>query len=303
MKEELKKGYTFANMDFHGDISATSWILEGDEETWNCIDCKDYHQNKYTTIITPSCHSNDFTRPYLCLSETFMQQPNSGIIAYIGSCVQGFIGGSFFFNQLLYESLLSSQNQQLGDAYLYAKSIFSYMWDKTIHQNNMYRFLYYSINFLGDPEMPIYLSCPKPFDNINISYKDNSLSIKTGVDDCKICVSSIEKGIYYNVRENISSWNLGGLNDSYYICITKPGYIPYIAKVANTVYIQNKTYTTDNDIYSNKTVIGNNVINEQTQGDVTIESGKTTITHNNGVTIKNGFTVKNGAEFIITNNK
>ena len=107
---------------------------------------------------------------------------------------------------------------------------------------------------------------------------------------------------YYNLRENVSSWNLTGLDSSYYICITKPGYIPYVAKVADTVYIQNQTFTDDYDIYSDKTFIGKDVTDEQPHGDVVIERGKTTITHNNGVTIKNGFTVKNGAEFKITKN-
>ncbi len=299
MIKELDKGYTFANWDFHGD--SISLILENNLNFYY-YDANMVNNKKNTIILTSACSTNAFNKTPVGLSENFMKSVKSGILGYIGSSVEGFAGPSFFFNQLLIESLLKSDNQQLGDAFFYAKSIFSYMWDKTTNARNTYRWLYYSINFLGDPEMPIYLSCPKEFNNVNISYNNGILSISTGVDSCKICISSTQRDGYYNLRENVSSWNLTGLDSSYYICITKPGYIPYVAKVADTVYIQNQTFTDDYDIYSDKTFIGKDVTDEQPHGDVVIERGKTTITHNNGVTIKNGFTVKNGAEFKITKN-
>ena len=298
LKDEFEKGYTFVNMDFHGD--SLNLKLETDRFTY--LDARYINNRKNSIIITSACNTNDFSISPKCISEEFMRGANGGILAYLGSSQKGFIGASFFFNRFIYEYLLTSENQQLGDAYFFAKTMYSQMWDRNTNELNTYRYLYHSINLLGDPEMPVYLSKPKTFSNVEITYDNGFISIETGIDSCKICVSSAEDDLYYYIKENTNNTLLSNLNNLYYICITKPGYIPYVAQVGNEVFLQNEVIVDNKDIYSTKTYIGNNVTNTQEYGDVIIENGKTTITHTQGVHITKGFKVENGAEFIILNN-
>ncbi|MBP3349636.1 MAG: hypothetical protein J6L03_03225 [Bacteroidaceae bacterium] len=298
LSDELGKGYTFVNMDFHGDTT----LLKLEVDEFSYLDARNIKNKKNSIILTSACNTNDFSIVPFCLSEEFMRNRDGGILAYLGSSAKGFVGASFFFNQQFYKYLLTSNNHQIGEAFYYVKTLFSQMWDKNINENNTYRYLYYSINFLGDPEMSVYLSKPQTFNNIKISYDSGSLSVETGVDDCKICVSSMEDGVFYNIKENTDNIQLSNLYNLYYICVTKQGFIPYVAIIGNDVYIQNEIFNDNQDIYSSRTFIGSDVTNTQNSGEVIIKKGKTTITHTNGVHITKGFTVKEGAEFRVTNN-
>ena len=75
----------------------------------------------------------------------------------------------------------------------------------------------------------------------------------------------------------------------------KPGYIPFIGRVGNSVYIQNEAISGDLDIIAGTAYIGKDVTNERPEGSVEIDSGKTSIKYINDVIIKNDFEVKNGA--------
>lgn len=87
-----------------------------------------------------------------------------------------------------------------------------------------------------------------------------------------------------------------------YLCITKPGYIPYIARVGPSVYLQNESVVRDLYVFSDNSYAGSDVTTEKAQGPVIIEKGKVTNRSSNGVFIKNDFEVKLGAEIeIITN--
>ena len=87
------------------------------------------------------------------------------------------------------------------------------------------------------------------------------------------------------------------------ICITKNGYIPYVAKYFNAAHLQNETFDKSQIIVADKVFIGRNVTSDKEDGPVTITNGKITIFANE-VIIKNSFEVSPGAEYeiILTNN-
>ena len=92
---------------------------------------------------------------------------------------------------------------------------------------------------------------------------------------------------------------LDGVNQDVRVCITKPNYIPYIAEVYQTLYIQNKQFENDTSIVANDVIIGSDVTDATDYGPVSVESGKTTINKGNKVIIKNNFTVNKGASLEI----
>ncbi len=169
--------------------------------------------------------------------------------------------------------------------------------------DDTYRWLLFGLNPIGDPEMPIYTRRPKKFTNVYVSFSNGSLSINTGVDDCKICVASANDigASYYDVRTGNSA-SYSNLTDEYSICITKQGYVPYLAKCGNTVYLQNESFNTDYEVFSSQTFAGSNVTTDKPNGPVEVNKGNTIINGTNGVTINDSFEVKNGASLEIRTN-
>ena len=302
IQKELSKGYTFVNIDTHGNYSG--WETEGSGYTVSYADT--LNNSNHTIIITSACHTNAFDKNTKCLSEAFIRNPNSGIIAYFGCSREGWddldftsLGTSAITNIYLYRTIFSEPNKNFGEMVRKAKSILPYCdtYDKT------YRWLLFGLNPIGDPEMPIYTRRPKKFTNVSISFSNGSLSINTGVDDCKICVASANDigASYYDVRTGNSA-SYSNLTDEYSICITKQGYVPYIARCGNTVYLQNESVNTDYEVFSNQTFAGSNVTTDKPNGPVEVNKGNTIINGTNGVTINDSFEVKYGASLEIRTN-
>ena len=91
------------------------------------------------------------------------------------------------------------------------------------------------------------------------------------------------------------------LNNNCDIAIIKHNYVPYVARVGTTVYLQNETILKDLHIFSTNTYIGSDVTSTKDQGSVSIEKGKVTNKSQGAVTIKNNFEIKKGAELEIIN--
>lgn len=307
---ELAKGYTFVDEFSHAFANVWGWL-----ENWskyNLSHADSLVNSGYTTISTISCYSNafdkistdfpDVTDYYTtCLSEAFIRNPNSGVLAYLGSSREGWIYYSYYFDEKYYEMLLSSSQKQFGRAAMFAKNSFlSYV--SSVGFNN-YRWLIMTLNPIGDPEMPIFTDTPQIFPNVNVVFSNGNLNVTTGVPDCRICVSSVADygNGYYELADSTNTASFTGINNDCYLCITKTGYIPYVARVGTTVYLQNETILKDLPIFSTNTYIGSDVTSTKDQGPVSIEKGKVTNKSQGAVTIKNNFEIKKGAELEIIN--
>ncbi len=81
----------------------------------------------------------------------------------------------------------------------------------------------------------------------------------------------------------------------------RPQISTYVARVGNSVFLQNETIINNLPIFSTTTYAGSDVTTSKPQGPVSIEKGKVTNKCNGTVTIKNNFEVKMGAELEIKN--
>lgn len=303
IQTELSKGYTFVNVDTHG--SAIDWSTEGSGYTVSCADT--LNNSNHTIIITSACLTNAFDTTPKCLSEAFIRNPNSGIVAYFGCSRLGWHNGdkevlspSNVVNRILYRKLFSDTNKNFGEIVRQVKINLipgSYTYD------NPNRWLLFGLNPIGDPEMPIFTRTPQKFANVSISFSNGFLTIDTGVSDCKICVASSNDlgDSYYDVRTGMNA-SYTNLTNEYSICITKPGFVPYIAKCGNTVYMQNESVNRDYEVFSNQTIAGSNVTISIPNGPVEINKGNTIIKGTNGVTVNDSFEVKKGASLEMRTN-
>lgn len=246
-QEQLSNGYTFIDMMTHG--SPTAWKLEKGM-FYNAKDAEELKNKNYSIITTKACLTNAFDEMKdwdgnisdPCLSEAFMRNSNSGVVAYWGPSREGWsyasenLGPTLQYEAQFYRTLFSQTpiNKNFGAIIAAAKSaMISYC-----NFDGSYRWLQFGMNPIGDPEMPIYTTTPKRFSNIHTTYsKDGkNVTIDTGVDSCKICIMSKDDygESFYYVTQNAKS--ITSTTDKIYsVCITKQNYIPRIINILPTL--------------------------------------------------------------------
>ena len=238
---EMSKGYSFVDVTTHG------W-----KDCWGHFvlttlitneDILSFVNTQNTIYVTIACQTNSFDDTDPCLSEAFFRNANSGILAYIGSSREGWIPSSVEYSKSFYRNLLSRNEKQVVPAVMRMKMDFVSQYNSF----TSYRKLLYCINPLGDPEFSIYTNDPAPLSPVVVYDQNCNLSIQTGIDSCKICISSTD-GAIYNVYDNVNNISYNNLDKECYVCITKPGYIPYIIRIGDNLYIQDETLV-------NKTII------------------------------------------------
>ena len=234
LQAQLSSGYSFIDMNCHGSIN--SWALEiGNYSSSLCKSLKnDYH----SIILTDACHTNNFEdSSSTCLSRSFMNNPNNGVVAYWGSSREGwfvkedtYYKGSRVFAESFYKYLFKESSFEKN----YGKCCSIAKYDLVNHTRdyNVERWLSLSINPIGDPEVPIFTETPKQF---------NPHSIKTSImskfffneEGCRACVMSVEDNgnSYYKVYKDVNSLRLIDIPVECTLCITKQNFIPYICKI------------------------------------------------------------------------
>ena len=152
-----------------------------------------------------------------------------------------------------------------------------------------------------EPTIPGHGKSPLEFENISLSWFNQELTLDTGVDSCRICVSSAADcgESYYVVFPSSRQIHLLNVPCGCYVSVCKPGYIPYMQELAQVLYVQNQSFSDDASIASNKVVVGRNVTNAKAEGPVVVKNGELTIDATEGVVLQNDFKVNVGASLLI----
>ncbi len=298
---ELAKGYPFVNVNTHGNYD--NWNMEGANYTVSNASTLN-NPDGYTLITTEACLTNAFDS-LTCLSESFFRNPYSGIIGYFGSSRYGWyyksrddLGPSDILNGNFYKYLFTEGKSNYGYITTLAKNtLVEWSW---LHTADAW--LLWMVNPLGDPEMPIYTSAPRHFDNVTLSFRNDSLIVNTGIDTCRVCMMSLfdNGATYYDVQDVVSQAHFSPPADSCSICITKTGYVPYIRTYYDTIYVQNETFDGENKVFAKNIIIGKDVTSTKPEGPVVVSSGTTSFTGNN-IVIRNNFEVTSGASLRVGN--
>lgn len=248
---ELIKGHQFIEVMCHGEER----LLCNDDSTLVFMDyftASTLKNPNHTIFTTTACRTNSFDNTNelcqpSCLSETLMHNPNSGIVGYLGSSRLGWyrIGDphlecSFAFENQFYKNLFNDNENTMPISTKSMASLlclakfnlctFAYRpkdldnWGRY----KTYRWLFYSINAIGDPETPIYSGKPNAFTSVCAEYnKQGLLEISTGLEDAKVCVSNADEGLaFYEVKvgDNLIFDTGYGKFD---VWITKQNYYPW----------------------------------------------------------------------------
>ena len=235
----------------------------GNEDKWMLVDTESAVGNytvqhgagqantKGTVIVTSACITNAFARigemfnTDPCLSESLLRNSNGGALAYFGSSSFGFvhptsnnlyysdlINAHFFSN--LYVPKTDESEYCFGAVATSAKTDFI----EEVATDAIYRWLMFSINSMGDPEMQVYTDTPKKFSRLvsqfpatyikpEILVGTNSIMVSSTAPGCRIVISDENNQRY--VFNNTSIAQLANIpSGTYSVSITKHNYAPII---------------------------------------------------------------------------
>ena len=91
LQTQLQKGYSFLEMGTHGEEK--EWTLENNQFYRDTVAYKLQNEG-FTIVNTVACLTNAFDSSHVnfpdpCLSEAFIRNPNSGVVAYLGCSREG----------------------------------------------------------------------------------------------------------------------------------------------------------------------------------------------------------------------
>lgn len=223
LTEQISNGYDFIDMSTHGDD--LYWIMENYPH-YNTMRGSCQINNGYSIITTSSCLTNAFdSRIDPCLSESLIRNSNSGVVSYLGCSRQGFgytepqsmLSPSNMYNAMFYQSLFSKdiEDKCFGDVVRSAKDSMEY----TCNRDNFFKWIMLGLNPIGDPEMPIYISVPKKFDDVSLIKMDNHYLLNMDGEGSRVAIydgSGSMKGLkrYYDIKQ----LNISDIAPSYSVC-------------------------------------------------------------------------------------
>ena len=310
LQDQLEKGYTFFEMGSHG--TEYDWTL-GNSNFYRRMDALGLQNEGFTMITTVACFTNAFDSSHVnfpdpCLSEVFIRNPNSGVVAYLGCSRDGkeylpnsSLYYSYSYEAQFYKTLFNSSKRFHNYAEIVAiakmQKINDCGWD------NASRWLQLGLNPVGDPEMPIYTQTPIEFDSCIVSYIDSGIVVNTGTDSCTICVkSTADNGAsYYDVRNYVSSAVFPNINGEVSVCVTKHNHVPKIVIAGPVINIQNENILDTRTYVADSVNIGKHVTDSKPIGNVVLEGGTTQIKANS-VKLMPGTLIKRGSQLKINNN-
>lgn len=159
----LHAGQNLINHDGHGYIGS---MTVGGMSSLHNIDFDTLtNAPQYGTLISIGCWTAAFD--YNSIGESFINSPGGGGIAYIGNSSYGWgapgnpgFGYSDRYDSRFFYSLLKENNVHVGEALAMAKAYFA----PYAREQNVYRWIQYQLNLLGDPEMSIQTAIPESLD-------------------------------------------------------------------------------------------------------------------------------------------
>lgn len=246
MNERINDGYNFLHMATHG--MPDYWQMESDDEYSPAQVNLLTNANKYTNILTISCHTNafDLENEDPCLGEAFIRKANGGAVSYIG-CSRGTWGANWsvwehgmgfkydreFYHHLFWTGWSGYLNYHyhLGAVYNMMKTY--WIGECDTYEDTSMRWGQFGINLLGDPELPLYTENPQtlcPVFDSEIFIGPQTFVVETGVGGVLVCLWKGSE--FYTVGESNASGHFQAdiepeFIGSMMVTCTKPNYYPY----------------------------------------------------------------------------
>lgn len=303
--------------DYHYFVNKMGPLFDGDPvDSFYTRELARELVSHYPKIITTSaCFTNGFSfRENIntdhegsndpCISEAFMRNPKSGVIAFIGSTQVGYglfhydpdaVGGpSNVLIRNFYVNLAQSENERcLGKAHTLARCYGEYQ------PNALFCSL--STDLLGDPEMRVFSEKPAKVTNATYEHALNSSWVTLSVDG-RHTITLSNEGTIYDKKNNsyYLNFNMDDVPTEYVTaCFSNLNILPVRMDVYKDYYFR-KMIMTGEHTYKGNNFYFANWWNDKGD-DITLRSGSTTTLKGIGkLQIGRGFKCEKGATLKIS---
>ncbi|MBD5268295.1 MAG: hypothetical protein HDS45_01670 [Bacteroides sp.] len=234
---QFSKSPMFISMSTHGGYYC--WETEGCRPgnnyyyTYDRDRASELNAENYSILTTIACDTNMFDEEFSssanndpCLSESFLRNKNSGIVAYYGSSRSGYsttslttLGSSDIYEDAFYQGVFGPlpENKNFGRIVAYSKA-----------KANCSLYLDYALNPMGDSEMPIYSHRLKEFNNLTFEYDKEELIIDPSEPGCLISITTDDISVNPESFKNNLKIKGDLLPKHFNLSITKYGFKPMV---------------------------------------------------------------------------
>jgi len=285
----INKGACYVLHRDHGDVNA--W---GDP--WFEIDNAKALTNgdKTPVVFSLNCLTGSFQKD--CLCEAFLRNANGGAVGVFGATALSYSGPNDAFAVGMFDAMFpnpgittvwannnSYKPTDLEPIYnmghVMNKGLLMMPHIYTTSSANI-KYTNQIFHWFGDPSMELRTEIPACLD-ATVTKTGTTVKVTTPVKGCRISLCSVDDAgdTYVQSYDGVSEATFDGIDFNYAVTVYKHNYVPFVydpntsSSVSDAVtYIQNKTYTEDEDVKASAIEAGRAVTTQKEEGDVVVKN-------------------------------
>ncbi len=285
----INKGSFYVLHRDHGD-----YIGWGDPKFYISDVEKLANGDKTPVVFSLNCLTGGFQTN--CFCETFLRHNNGGAVGIFGATAVSISGPNDGFAVGMFDAMLPNpgvtttwangrtykpsdlepiynMGHVMNKGLLMMPQIFGDEIDEIKYTNHIF-------HWFGDPSMELRTEIPACLD-ATVTKTGTTVKVTTPVKGCRISLCSVDDAgdTYVQSYDGVSEATFDGVDFNYAVTVYKHNYVPFVydpntsSSVSDAVtYIQNKTYTEDEDVKASAIEAGRAVTTQKEEGDVVVKN-------------------------------
>lgn len=288
----INEGAHIINYRGHGDYNGWGdWNYAN--ENFRSLEINNLDQETCALFFSIACQTGNIDTT--CMLEVFTRAQNGGV-GFIGATEESYNDPNNIYNKNLFKKLLNNGVYQMGNLNI-AAHIQNMVSDPSFASDNAHCYI------CGcDPTLEIWTAVPQKITGAGIFSQNGIITLSTELNSYEVSLVSDNGELLNKISAVGHICSFTKPISNFYIVINKHNYYPYIIYFDSTSnYIQNKTFST-NFYYDKKPmIIGYDVTNSISYGNVVVKPDSYLgINNSNGdVIITKGFECQQGGTFVI----
>lgn len=276
--------------------------------------------DKTPVVFSLNCLTGGFQKN--CFCEAFLQNPKGGAVGIFGATALSISGPNDGFAIGMFDAMFPNPGVTTtwANGRTYKPSNLEPVYNMghvmnkgllmmpQIYANDIKEIKYtnHIFHWFGDPSMELRTEVPACLDAI-VTKTGTTVKVTTPVTGCRISLCSTDDAgdTYVQSFDGVSEASFEGIDFNYAVTVYKHNYVPFVYDGSSSAvncfvnnsdavtYIQNKTYSANEDVKANTIVAGNSVTRQTTAGDVLVNNVNVNYYATEYIEFKSGFTVSN----------
>lgn len=250
--------------------------------------------DKTPVVFSLNCLTGGFQTN--CFCEAFLRNPNGGAVGIFGATALSLSGPNDGFAVGMFDAMfpnpgvtttwangrtykpsdlepIYNMGHVMNKGLLMMPQIYGDDIDEIRYTNHIF-------HWFGDPSMELRTEIPACLD-ATVTKTGTTVKVTTPVKGCRISLCSVDDAgdTYVQSYDGVSEATFDGIDFNYAVTVYKHNYVPFVydpntsSSVSDAVtYIQNKTYTEDEDVKASAIEAGRAVTTQKEEGDVIVKN-------------------------------